>query len=399
MLLKFDESSQMSKKTKAKERKAAQWAKSAQSSGGNGPTAPADAWAVPPKGFQLFTELPVELVLKVSLQLPGTALVRLGSANRELRTICSDPHVWVALFQRERIAPWLRIISDAREPMPEEATQLASKSRSISFMGTLRTLFLGPESLAPSAESFQPEEDATWLRVSDASLPQELARLAPDFARLRQASYVDALKIVYFAPRSLGPPRRRVEPQRNLSVKAICRHIGIIGDDEIAETGRILAEKEFSLGQDDRGPDCHGCPPGVSPQKPIPGFEGAQSFYSVCRYSLPDLWFCLAPGCGSIRCGRACEAHGLGHWRHEGAGHDTAIKLSTLEFWCYTCDRWLGSSDSHPLEMLRIREIGRKIFESEFAAGFGPGTKLDALRIELGRNVRRDRERGWAWAR
>jgi len=361
----------MPDRARAQELKAAKAAKGSKGSkkGGSGPAGRKPAWSEPPDNeFRLLHDLPVELVLKIGLLLSGPDVIHLGSTDRQMRSIASDPQLWCSLFSLRK--------------------------------------------------------GVTWLRASDAlaaSLAKDVADSAPDFGHLRNGSFVDALKTVFFAPRSLAESSERKEPKRDLSTNAICRHICGAGDEELAEFGRIFADKVFSLKQDDEedtfgirgGPTCQGCPEDTSIEKQIPGFHVDESFYRPCQYALPDLWLCIAPNCGSVRCGRTCQYHALGHFEHEqvkagvriesseavyvDTGHDTVVKLSTLEHWCYRCERWLGTIDSHPLEMIRVREIGRRILEGKAAASVGRGgSKLESVFAEFERNPRRQEERKWS---
>ncbi|KAI9019139.1 hypothetical protein DFJ74DRAFT_676137 [Hyaloraphidium curvatum] len=150
------------------------------------------------------------------------------------------------------------------------------------------------------------------------------------------------------------------------------------------------------------------------PGPPLPDDEGnvdpADANGTPCSYSLPDLWLCLAPGCGSVRCGRTCRLHALGHYHREKGPHCAVIKLSTAEVWCYQCERWLGTVQSHPLEFLRIREVGARMLGVDRpgvvgnlqgpalgnGGAVGRAIRWSAAHREYLLNPRRQEERSWS---
>ncbi|KAJ3072653.1 Ubiquitin carboxyl-terminal hydrolase 20, partial [Podochytrium sp. JEL0797] len=77
---------------------------------------------------------------------------------------------------------------------------------------------------------------------------------------------------------------------------------------------------------------------------------------NTCPHSAPDLWMCMTPHCLSTGCGRTKSHHGMEH--HTSTNHALALKLNTLEFWCYTCTKWVGNNcTSHPSELSRARTL------------------------------------------
>ena len=78
--------------------------------------------------------------------------------------------------------------------------------------------------------------------------------------------------------------------------------------------------------------------------------------WARCRQGLPDLWLCLEDACGHVGCGRRQEGqHALQHFQQ--SGHTIVIKISSYAMWCYTCQKWLESTDGPPYEQALVTEI------------------------------------------
>ncbi|OZJ05242.1 hypothetical protein BZG36_02294 [Bifiguratus adelaidae] len=92
----------------------------------------------------------------------------------------------------------------------------------------------------------------------------------------------------------------------------------------------------------------------------VDGSQGVRCY--SCGRSLPDLWMCLEPGCYVIGCGRRQAAHALKHFNAER--HFIAVKLRTLECWCYGCKKWLGVMSGPKGERYVINDIINRISSS-----------------------------------
>jgi hypothetical protein len=59
--------------------------------------------------------------------------------------------------------------------------------------------------------------------------------------------------------------------------------------------------------------------------------------------------------------------------RKDGHQHVLAMKLSTLEIWCYQCEVWLGIPNRSKIESIFVRDIQRQILlGSQDLSCFGP---------------------------
>ncbi|KAI9330969.1 hypothetical protein BDR26DRAFT_689082 [Obelidium mucronatum] len=74
-----------------------------------------------------------------------------------------------------------------------------------------------------------------------------------------------------------------------------------------------------------------------------------------CGIKMPNLWLCCTPKCNTIGCSRATNQHGLRHF--EESSHSISMKIDTVEFWCYTCMKWLASPTSLPAERQLIQTL------------------------------------------
>lgn len=296
--------------------------------------------------FRLLHDLPTELLLACAVFLPPSDLIRLGGCDKYLNEVSKSPVLWVKLLQR---------------PFP-------------------------------------------WA-AADESLGAKIAAVWPELAFLADRSFVETAKILLFAPRSV--PSLSASRRRLIDPRSICPHLA---SPAIAEIPALRELFDNLLGSDfcsksASKPVCAGPLHGYSADSPVPGFSGAE-LYTSCPHGPPDLWICLHPDCLSVRCGRTRNAHALMHYASENernGGHQVAIKVSTLELWCYSCGRWLGVPYSHPLEILRLRSLGLSLLglPTDPEPGFLSKKVMErgdkaAVLLEWMRNLRRQEERFWS---
>jgi len=76
-----------------------------------------------------------------------------------------------------------------------------------------------------------------------------------------------------------------------------------------------------------------------------------------------DIWICLTNRCDFLGCGRTKKKHMLGH--HESSHHPTAMNLREMDVWCFSCDRFLGESDTLEEEKQIIKRLRQLLLTRE----------------------------------
>ncbi|KAJ3045874.1 Ubiquitin carboxyl-terminal hydrolase 33 [Rhizophlyctis rosea] len=120
-------------------------------------------------------------------------------------------------------------------------------------------------------------------------------------------------------------------------------------------------------------------------QEAVSDIDNLKCSRPSCNIRAPDLWLCLTKGCDSIGCGRTKAKHAYKHYHREGKTHDLALKINTLEVWCYGCREWIGGITSDPLELCKTAQIATHI-RSALSSSTG-------YESEASLNERRQRER------
>ncbi|RUS25029.1 hypothetical protein BC938DRAFT_472726 [Jimgerdemannia flammicorona] len=119
--------------------------------------------------------------------------------------------------------------------------------------------------------------------------------------------------------------------------------------------------------------------------------QSLQQYYSVAlKCSIDEcntqkLWMCLAKGCSVVACGRSGDQNGHAEQHYEmDKEHGLVIQIRTLQIWCYTCDKWIGTPNSHPAEKAKVNAITRLICNT---------MNRPDLQSEVALNSRRQHER------
>ena len=111
-------------------------------------------------------------------------------------------------------------------------------------------------------------------------------------------------------------------------------------------------------------------------------YNHLQYICQMCYQGLPDLWLCMSPDCTFVGCGRYSNRHAFNHY--DASGHAVSLKICSLELWCNTCNKWLGTHDAHLCEQAQVKEITSRLMDVACTSAFTEN---------IGYNQRRQKER------
>ncbi|KAI8056720.1 hypothetical protein BDF22DRAFT_667659 [Syncephalis plumigaleata] len=148
------------------------------------------------------------------------------------------------------------------------------------------------------------------------SVSRRLYRIASDEAHWRRRTYLD-YKLTF------KPPNLTWRRNYYLNHSETCPHLNLLADP--AYTSHFHAHWRALFAS-------------------VPARQAPKLTCTQCSLSFVDLWMCMSGKCYVLGCSRTRNRHALQHVIQNHKPGGISIKLNTLEMWCHSCKKWLGSS-------------------------------------------------------